>query len=121
MNAPVKSRPTFLRLLQAVVNVAWHANRVIRRNGVLRYLCGMANVWLCIFLHMEATDFLGGPGNLGFPATLILLFVLLAILFMAFRVTFRAFQDLAMSYDRSRARLHELLRSISRNRTPRDD
>ena len=106
-----------IRLLQAVVNVAWHANRVIRRNWVLRYLFGMANVWLCIFLHMEATDFLGGPGNLGFPATLILLFVLLAILFMAFRVTFWAFQDVDRWHKRVRAYLDE----VSRNRTQGED
>lgn len=47
MNAPVKTRPAILRLLQASVNVAWHANRTIRRNGLLRYLFGMANAWLC--------------------------------------------------------------------------
>lgn len=114
MNAPVKSRSPFPHLLQGIVNAAWHANRVIRRNWVLRYLFGMTNLWLASFVHWKMVDYLGGLDAIGFPGKFISFLIMLTLTVMVFRVSFQAFRDAIRWHARVQARIDE----IFRNRTP---
>ncbi len=100
MNAPVKTRPTVLRLLQAAVNVAWYTGRTIRRYRFLRnVIIALTPPWMLHFIVWFFHDVAGGPEEAGIGLTCLFLSALFGLM-VAYAVCAVQLTQDALNFDR---------------------